>query len=133
VPEGAIPKDGPSAGIVMCTSIVSALTRRPVSRDIAMTGEITLWGRILPIGGLKEKILAAHRGGITRVLIPEENKKDIKEIPASVLKQVKMLTVQNMDEVLSQALIVREGEVLFHDEPEETVSVPPLEDMEKIK
>jgi ATP-dependent Lon protease len=116
VPEGAIPKDGPSAGIVMCTSIVSALTNRPVSRDIAMTGEITLRGRILPIGGLKEKILAAHRGGITKVLIPEENKKDIKEIPSSVLKQVKILTVQNMDEVLSQALIVKAGDVLFHEE-----------------
>lgn len=110
VPEGAIPKDGPSAGIAMCTSIVSALTKRPVSRTIAMTGEITLRGSILPIGGLKEKILAAHRGGITKVLIPEENKKDVKEIPASVLKQLEVVTVESMDDVLAQALVVRKRE-----------------------
>jgi ATP-dependent Lon protease len=87
IPEGAIPKDGPSAGISMCTSLVSALTKLPVHRDIAMTGEITLRGRILPIGGLKEKILAAHRGGIKKVIIPKENEKDLKDIPKAITKQ----------------------------------------------
>ncbi|RJP82762.1 MAG: endopeptidase La [Desulfobacteraceae bacterium] len=114
VPEGAIPKDGPSAGISMCTSIVSALTRRPVSRSIAMTGEITLRGRILPIGGLKEKILAAHRGEIRKVLIPKENEKDLKEIPGTISKQVEIIPVEEMDEVLAQALILKEGETLFN-------------------
>ncbi|MBC8392123.1 MAG: endopeptidase La [Deltaproteobacteria bacterium] len=113
IPEGAIPKDGPSAGISMCTSIVSTLTKRPVYRDIAMTGEITLRGRILPIGGLKEKILAAHRGGIKKVIIPNENEKDLKDIPASVQKQIDIVLVENMDEVLSQALVLREGDALF--------------------
>jgi len=113
IPEGAIPKDGPSAGISMCTSIVSTLTKRPVYRDIAMTGEITLRGRILPIGGLKEKILAAHRGGIKKVIIPNENEKDLKDIPTSVQKQIDIVLVENMDEVLSHALILREGDILF--------------------
>ncbi len=105
VPEGATPKDGPSAGIAMCTSIVSAVSRRPVYRDIAMTGEITLRGRVLPIGGLKEKILAAHRGGIKKVLIPKENEKDLKDIPGSVSKQLEIVTVEHMDEVLFHALL----------------------------
>ncbi len=105
VPEGATPKDGPSAGIAMCTSIVSAVSRRPVYRDIAMTGEITLRGRVLPIGGLKEKILAAHRGGIKKVLIPKENEKDLKDIPASVCKQLQIISVEHMDEVLFHALL----------------------------
>ena len=113
IPEGAIPKDGPSAGISMCTSIVSALTRRPVHRDIAMTGEITLRGRVLPIGGLKEKIMAAHRGGIKKVIIPKENEKDLKDIPAWITKQVEIVPVEHMDEVLSHALILGEGEYLF--------------------
>ncbi len=113
VPEGAIPKDGPSAGITIATSIVSALTRYPVNRDIAMTGEITLRGRILPIGGLKEKILAAHRSGVTKVLIPIENKKDIAEIPKKILKKVELGLVEHMDEVLQEALIIAEGEELF--------------------
>lgn len=113
IPEGAIPKDGPSAGISMCTSIISALTRRPVFRDIAMTGEITLRGRILPIGGLKEKILAAHRGGIKKVIIPKENEKDLKDIPSTISKQIDIVMVDHMDEVLSHALILGEGEKLF--------------------
>ncbi|MFH1122965.1 MAG: S16 family serine protease, partial [Pseudomonadota bacterium] len=113
VPEGAIPKDGPSAGIALATSIVSALTRRPVRHDMAMTGEITLRGRVLPIGGLKEKILAAHRGLVSKVLIPEENKKDIEEIPKRILKRVELILVANMDDVLKQALVVKEGEALF--------------------
>ncbi|MEE4356605.1 MAG: endopeptidase La [Desulfococcaceae bacterium] len=105
VPEGAIPKDGPSAGIAMCASIVSAISKRPVYRDIAMTGEITLRGRVLPIGGLKEKILAAHRGGIKKVLIPRENEKDLKDIPGSVSKQVEIVPVEHMDEVLFHSLL----------------------------
>lgn len=113
VPEGAIPKDGPSAGIALATSIISVLTGRPVSRNIAMTGEITLRGRVLPIGGLKEKILAAHRGKITKVLIPLENKKDLEEIPARILRQVEIVPVEHMDEVLKEALILKEGEELF--------------------
>ena len=110
VPEGAIPKDGPSAGVSMVTSITSAITGVPVDRNIAMTGEVTLRGRVLPIGGLKEKILAAHRGGISRVLIPKENEKDIEEIPASVRKGLEIVTVSHVDEVLREALIIEDGE-----------------------
>jgi ATP-dependent Lon protease len=113
IPEGATPKDGPSAGITVATSIVSALLRKSVKRNLAMTGEITLRGRILPIGGLKEKIIAAHRGGIEKVLIPQENKKDIEEIPARVLKRVELVPVEHMDEVLKEALIIEKGEKLF--------------------
>ncbi len=105
IPEGAIPKDGPSAGITVATSIASALTRRPARSDIAMTGEITLRGRVLPIGGLKEKALAAHRAEIETVLIPAENEKDIREVPAQVQKKVKLVLVEHMDEVLNRALL----------------------------
>ncbi|MBU0992472.1 MAG: endopeptidase La [Proteobacteria bacterium] len=105
VPEGAIPKDGPSAGIAMCTAIVSALMKRPVDRNVAMTGEITLRGRVLPIGGLKEKLLAAHRGGIKRVFIPAENEKDIIDVPATIKKQLEIIPVDHMDEVLSRAFV----------------------------
>lgn len=104
VPEGATPKDGPSAGVAMCTSIVSALTGIPVRRDIAMTGEVTLRGRVLPIGGLKEKLLAAHRGGITTVLIPKDNEKDLVEIPDNVKKGLTVIPVSTVDEVLTEAL-----------------------------
>jgi ATP-dependent Lon protease len=113
VPEGATPKDGPSAGITVATSIVSALLRKPVKRNLAMTGEITLRGRILPIGGLKEKIIAAHRAGIEKVLIPLENKKDIEEIPAKILKKVELVPIEHMDEVLGEALVLEKGEALF--------------------
>ncbi|MBW2620470.1 MAG: endopeptidase La, partial [Deltaproteobacteria bacterium] len=113
IPEGAISKDGPSAGISMCTSLVSALLKRPVYHDIAMTGEITLRGRVLPVGGLKEKILAAHRGGVKKVLVPKENEKDLKEIPSKVLKEVEIVLVEHMDEVLPHSLILNEGDTLF--------------------
>jgi ATP-dependent Lon protease len=104
VPEGATPKDGPSAGIGMCTAIVSALTQIPVRSDVAMTGEITLRGEVLPIGGLKEKLLAAHRGGITTVVIPSENEKDLVEIPANIKQNLTIKTVRWIDEVLEIAL-----------------------------
>jgi ATP-dependent Lon protease len=104
VPEGATPKDGPSAGIAMCTALVSALTKVPVRSEVAMTGEITLRGRVLPIGGLKEKLLAAHRGGITTVIIPEENKKDLADIPENITRQLDIHAVRWIDEVLDIAL-----------------------------
>ena len=104
VPEGATPKDGPSAGIGMVTSIVSAITEIPVDKNVAMTGEITLRGIVLPIGGLKEKLLAAHRAGIKTVLIPTENKKDLVEVPKTILDTMKIITVKNVDEALKVAL-----------------------------
>jgi ATP-dependent Lon protease len=104
VPEGATPKDGPSAGIAMVTSIVSALTNTPVKRDVAMTGEVTLRGKVLPIGGLKEKLLAALRGGIKTAIIPSENEKDLKEIPQNVIEGIKIIPVTHVDEVLKIAL-----------------------------
>jgi ATP-dependent Lon protease len=104
VPEGAIPKDGPSAGITMCTSIISALLKKTVKREIGMTGEITLRGRVLPIGGLKEKILAANRGGIQTIVIPEENQKDLQDIPDIILEGVELKWVSHMDDVLKIAL-----------------------------
>ena len=110
VPEGAIPKDGPSAGITMATSLVSALTGIPVDKNIAMTGEITLRGNVLPIGGLKEKALAAHRGGIKRVLFPKENENDIEEIPATVRNELELIPVSHVDEVLYEALRCRKPE-----------------------
>ena len=104
VPEGATPKDGPSAGIAMCTALVSCLTGNPVRSDVAMTGEITLRGQVLPIGGLKEKLLAAHRGGIKVVLIPDDNKRDLEEIPANVIADLEIHPVKRIEEVLGLAL-----------------------------
>jgi ATP-dependent Lon protease len=123
VPEGATPKDGPSAGIAMATSMVSILTGIPVRRDVAMTGEITLRGRVLPIGGLKEKLLAALRAGITTVFIPKDNEKDLAEIPDNVKKNLKLIPVAHVDDVISQAL-VRKPEPIEWTDPEEVAAEP---------
>jgi ATP-dependent Lon protease len=104
VPAGAIPKDGPSAGITMATAIVSALTGIPVRKDVAMTGEITLRGRVLPIGGLKSKILAAHLSGAKIVILPRKNEKDLRDIPEEIRKSIKLILVDSMDQVLEAAL-----------------------------
>jgi len=121
VPEGAIPKDGPSAGITMATSIVSALLKIPVHRDIAMTGEITLRGRILPIGGLTEKLLAARRGNIKHVLIPKENERNLKEIPAKLKSSLNIDLVEHMDEVLQKALVLADDQTLLPGVPIGTI------------
>jgi ATP-dependent Lon protease len=118
VPEGATPKDGPSAGLAMVTSIVSVLTQIPVKRDIAMTGEVTLRGNALPIGGLKEKLLAALRGGIKTVLIPKENEKDLAEIPDNVKEGLEIIPVEHVRDVLNHAL-VRQPEPIEWDEQAE--------------
>jgi ATP-dependent Lon protease len=115
VPEGATPKDGPSAGVAMVSAIVSVMTGIPVHKDVAMTGEITLRGRVLPIGGLKEKLLAAHRGRIKTVLIPEENAKDLAEIADTIKSGLEIVPVSRMDEVLAQAL-TRKPEPIEWDE-----------------
>jgi len=107
IPEGAVPKDGPSAGITIATALASALTNRPVRHDVSMTGEITLRGRVLAVGGIKEKLLAAHRAGITQVLLPAENEKDLEEVPAVVLDKIQISFVDHMDQVLAQALNVQ--------------------------
>jgi len=119
VPEGAVPKDGPSAGIAITTAIVSALIGKPVRRDVAMTGEITLRGRVLPIGGLKEKILAAHRGNIGRVLVPRENEKDLKDIPEKILNTVTVSLVEHMDVVLKQSLVIDDPKSFLKETPDE--------------
>ena len=121
VPEGATPKDGPSAGVAMVTAIVSVMTGIPVHRDVAMTGEITLRGRVLPIGGLKEKLLAAHRGGIKIVLIPEENAKDLVEINDSIKSGLDIIPVSRMDEVLTRALVRKPEAITWEEKP---VDVP---------
>jgi len=126
VPEGATPKDGPSAGVAMATSIVSIMTGIPVRRDVAMTGEITLRGRVLPIGGLKEKLLAALRAGITTVFIPKDNEKDLVDIAESVKKNLKVIAVSHVDEVISQAL-ARAPEAIEWEEPIEAAVLPPAQ------
>lgn len=118
VPEGAVPKDGPSAGIAITTAIVSALIGKSVRRDVAMTGEITLRGRVLPIGGLKEKILAAHRGNITHILIPQDNEKDLKEIPDKILNSLKITLVDHMDGVLKASLVLDDPHAFLKETPE---------------
>ena len=117
VPEGATPKDGPSAGVAMATAIISVMTGIPVRREIAMTGEITLRGRVLPIGGLKEKLLAALRGGLTKVLIPEENAKDLAEIPDAVKNSLEIVPVSRMEEVLKHALVSQPTPIVWHEPP----------------
>ncbi|NLG12238.1 MAG: endopeptidase La, partial [Elusimicrobia bacterium] len=109
VPEGAIPKDGPSAGITIATALISCLKGMPVNPEIAMTGEITLQGKVLKIGGLKSKILAAHRSGIKKIIIPQENEKDLKEIPAKVIAALDIIMVKNIDEVVEKSIIGWEG------------------------
>ena len=124
VPEGATPKDGPSAGVAMVTAIVSVMTGIPVHRDVAMTGEITLRGRVLPIGGLKEKLLAAHRGGIKTVLIPEENAKDLVEINDSIKSGLDIIPVSRMDEVLTRALVRKPEPITWEEATAKPVDVP---------
>ncbi|TMB25670.1 MAG: endopeptidase La, partial [Deltaproteobacteria bacterium] len=124
VAEGAVPKDGPSAGVTMATAIVSALTKVPVKKDIAMTGEITLRGRVLPIGGLKEKALAAHRGGTKTILIPKDNAKDVREIPMKIRRELKIIPVEHVDEVIRQALQLTDPESFFRKPVEEPATTP---------
>jgi ATP-dependent Lon protease len=126
LPEGAVPKDGPSAGIGMVTAIISTLTGIAVRRDVAMTGEVTLRGRVLPIGGLKEKLLAALRGGMTKVLIPAENEKDLADIPANIREGLEIVTVAHVDEVLAQAMVTPLVAIEWT-EADELAAVPPSE------
>jgi ATP-dependent Lon protease len=128
VPEGATPKDGPSAGVAMATVIVSMLTSIPVKHDVAMTGEITLRGRILPIGGLKEKLLAALRGGIKKVLIPQDNAKDLADIPASVKNLLEIVPVSMMDEVLRHALVRMPTPIEWEEDAATAAAPPPPDD-----
>jgi ATP-dependent Lon protease len=125
VAEGAVPKDGPSAGVTMATAIVSALTRISVRKDVAMTGEITLRGRVLPIGGLKEKALAAHRGGTKTILIPKDNEKDVREIPMKIRREMTIIPVEHVDEVLRHALVLDNPDAFFRKTDGEKVLAAP--------
>jgi ATP-dependent Lon protease len=124
LPEGAVPKDGPSAGIGMVTAMISTLSGIAVRRDVAMTGEVTLRGRVLPIGGLKEKLLAALRGGITTVLIPAENEKDLVELPSTVKEALEIVPVDHVDEVLSRALVAPLQPIEWAEEDEHAAEPP---------
>ena len=123
-PEGATPKDGPSAGIAMATAIISTMTGIPVHRDIAMTGEVTLRGRVLPIGGLKEKLLAALRGGLKKVLIPADNAKDLADLPANVKNALEIVPVARMDQVLTHALVRQPTPITWEEEVKPVKSAP---------
>jgi ATP-dependent Lon protease len=116
-PEGAVPKDGPSAGITIATGLVSALTKIPIKSDLAMTGEITLRGRVLAVGGIREKLLAAHRGNVTTVIMPKESRKDLKDVPRRVLQALRLVLVEHMDEVLREALVLAEPETFLGEVP----------------
>ncbi|HZK01226.1 MAG TPA: S16 family serine protease, partial [Anaerovoracaceae bacterium] len=105
IPEGATPKDGPSAGVTMCISVISALTGIPVKKNLAMTGEVTLRGNVLAVGGIREKVLAAHRAGITNVILPKENMADIDDIPSKVRRKIKFVLVDTLDQILKEALV----------------------------
>jgi ATP-dependent Lon protease len=131
IPEGAIPKDGPSAGITLATALVSALCRAQIRNDLAMTGEITLRGRVLPIGGLKEKVMAAHRGGIKTVVIPKENEKDVEEIPPQVLKAVNIVKVEHMDEILRHALVLSDHDAFFKQRQADVLAALKVEQEDK--
>ena len=113
VPEGAVPKDGPSAGIAITSALISALTKLPVRKDVGMTGEITLRGRVLDVGGVKEKVIAAHRAHIKTIILPKDNKKDLEDIPSYVLKDLNFVFVSHMDEVIKVALVFQDKEQTF--------------------
>lgn len=118
VPEGAVPKDGPSAGGAITTAMISALTKIPVKRDVGMTGEVTLRGRILEIGGVKEKVIAAHRASIKTIVLPKDNKKDLEDIPQNVLKDLKFVFADHMDDVLKEALVFPKQKLVFPTKPQ---------------
>ena len=122
-PEGATPKDGPSAGIALTTSIVSALTKTPVKKTVAMTGEVSLRGKVWAIGGLKEKILAAYRGGIKTIICPKPNKKDLKDIPKEVLSNLNVILVEHVDQVLVNALDIKSPKDLFKQSKDSNIGV----------
>ena len=128
LPEGAVPKDGPSAGVGMVTAIISTLTGIAVKRDVAMTGEVTLRGRVLPIGGLKEKLLAALRGGLKTVLIPKDNEKDLAEIPDNVKNEIAVVPVSSVDDLLKHALVKPLTPITWNEEGETPAVIAPKTD-----